>query len=472
MKSSKSSPISNRAIGFLVFLAALLFTCFVALAPANALATTTKIGNGDEGTDLEGAIEIKDGKIFEAKKFASDLLRSLSSPGVPGLGMLLPEVEGTQLYLTKKDSQAIESTDQGSFHADMKGRVYARTFAEPHAATRFFPVATKLDTDQLIALHIHEGLHRSLPANIREDENVVSGITLAITTPGANFDSIKSATARLAPSTVAQSIESPGAISAAPMPETARAKNPSLFGYEYRSYRQPNQATAFQVDSMHVLKTELYPFSLGTEPLGLGMEFSVIKRPRATLMGPLQLSARLRVWSHRGFDVGLWAVGGLNTLSNDELKQSQFGRDTFQVGISIKKDLPYFSVENFLSYMIPGRSNQKTGNVNYLYEYGSVIGASTHPAFLLGGLRVGGFFEMLLGDYYRVSGGAFSYDPGRYRLVSAGPEIQYRIQNVAIGLSARYLIDSSKDASYDSLGDLMGPGVAQGNIVGSISIYF
>jgi hypothetical protein len=438
----------------------------------STLAATTRIGNGDEGTDLEGSTEITSGKILESRQKAVELLKSLNVPGVPGLGMLVPEVQDTQMYLTKKDSQAIEATDQGSFHADMKGRVYARTFAEPHAVTRFFPVALKLDEDQLVALQVHEGLHRSLPAEVREDENVVSAITLAITTPGANFDSIKNTTAKMVPSAYQTAPSAADTPTGPEIPDTARVKNPSLFGYEFRSYRQPNQGTTFPVDSMHIVRTDLYPFSIGDQPLGLGMEFSLINRPQSTLMGPLQLSARLQIWSHRGFDVGLWAVAGLNMLSNQELKESQYGRDTYQIGISIKKDLQYFSIENFLSYLGSGTSSQMIGNVNYQYEYGSVVGVSTHPAFVLGGFRFGGFFEILLGDYYRVNGGAFSYDPGRYRLVSGGPEVKYRYQNVEFGISARYLINATQDASYDSLGDLLGPGVAQGNIAANVAIFF
>jgi len=69
--------------------------------------------------------------------------------------------------------------DEGPFHVNLMGKVYARTFPEPHAATRFFPAAAKLDSEQLQALHIHEALHRALPDSVREDEAVVSEITLA-----------------------------------------------------------------------------------------------------------------------------------------------------------------------------------------------------------------------------------------------------------------------------------------------------
>ncbi len=444
------------------------------IGPAGAV---TKVGNGDEGSDLEGSTEVTKGPILEARKDAVALVKSLSVPGVSGLGTLLPELEKSKLYLTKKDSSALETTDQGAFHADMKGRVYARTFAEPHAATRFFPVAEKLDRDQLVALHIHEALHRSLPESVREDESVVSSITLAITTPDASFDSVKRTVAKQIPEESLRTADATGGGASAevdryPIPETARIKNPSEFSYSYRNYRSPKNVTQFPVEAMHVLRSDLYPFGSDTTPVGIGIEASLIQRPTGTLMGPLSLSARGRVWSARGFDIGIWGVASLNTLSAEELKNSQYGRDALTAGISMKKDLSNFSIENFLGYTASGDSKQKIGNIDYTYEYGDVISVSTHPAALVGPFRIGGFVEVNLGDYYRVKGGAFTYDPGRYRLVSGGPEIQYSAKNFSLGLTGRFLMNATQDASFDSLGDLMGPGVAQGNVAATVSFYF
>lgn len=450
---------------------------FLILLSSSSFAGVTKVGNGDEGSDLEGATEIKSGPLSDARNEAVKLLRTVNTPGVSGLGMLLPELQSSPLFLTKKDSTDLESTDQGAFHADMKGRVYARTFAEPHASTRFFPVAKNLDRDQLVALHVHEALHRSLPTSVREDESIVSGLTLAITAPGANFDSVDRAAKKWIPSADRGILESPQ--ETAPAPETypigknAKVKNPSEFSYSYHRFRKPKEYSQFPVDSMHVIRSDLYPFGSDTFPLGIGIEASLINRPKNTLMGPLSLSARMKVWSSRGFDVGVWGVASLNMLSNDELKNSQFGRDTYSVGVSMRKDLEHFSVENFLGYTEDGESTSKIGNVDYLHEYGSIVTASTHPALLLGNFRLGGFLSIALGDYYRLSGGAFNdYNPGRYRIISAGPEVQYRFGNVAVGVSGRFLVNATNDASFDTLGDLLGSGAAQGDVAATLSVSF
>jgi hypothetical protein len=455
------------------------FPTLVLLAALPLVATSahavTKVGNGDDGRDLEGFIRIEKGPIVDAKREAVKLVRSLNIPGVRGLGALLPELEDSKLYLTKKDSNAVESTDPGAFHGDMKGRVYARTFAEPHAATRFFPVAEKLEQDQLVALHIHEALHRALPEDAREDESIVSGITLAITSPEASFDTVDRAVAKLVPERderVADGASETSEPEKYPVPDSARVKRPSEFSYSYRSYRAPKEASTFPVDSMHLIRTDLYPFGTDQGPIGIGIEAGLIQRPTGSFMGPLSLSARSRIWSARGFDVGVWGVASLNTLSAEELKNSQFGRDTYSLGLSMRKDLAFFSVENFLGYMGSGTSQQTIGKVPYTYDYGGVISASTHPAVLVGPFRIGGFAEFDLGDHYRVNGGAFSYDTGRYRIVSGGPEVSFQHKNFILGVDGRFIINTTKDASFDTLGDLMGPGAAQGNVTGTVSIIF
>lgn len=434
---------------------------------SEANSAVVRIGNGDEGSDLEGFQEVTKGILTESRADAVKLLKSLNVNGVKGLGMLLPEVESSKLYLTKKDSLELDQVDQGSYHVDMKGRVYARTFAEPHAPTRFFPVSQHLDREQLVALHIHEGLHRSLAPEIRENESIVSEITLAITSPDSSFDRVQKVVAAYVPQENAPVAAAPKEI-----PETAKIKKPSEFSYGFRKYAAPKSGTTFEVNSMHLLETVLYPFGSENFIGGVGFELSLVNRPEKSFMGPLRVNLETKMWSVREFDIGFWGSVSLNTLSAEELKASQFGRDAYRLGLSIRKDLDFFSIENIIGYTFSSQTKQTIGAIEYTYDYGGVVEVSTHPAFRISNFRVGGFLELLLGDYYRVSGGSFSYDPGRYRILSAGPEIEYKINSVAFGLSGRFLLNATEDASYDSLGDLLGTGVSQGNITAKVSYYF
>lgn len=430
-------------------------------------AAVVRIGNGDEGSDLEGFSEVTSGAILKSRTEAVKLLKSLHVNGVKGLGALLPEVESTKLYVTKKDSLELDKVDQGSYHVDMKGRVYARTFAEPHAPTRFFPVSNHLDQEQLVALHIHEGLHRALPPEIRENESIVSDVTLAITSPDSSFDRVQSVVGKYVP----QEAEGKTAPAKKEIPASSRVKNPSQFMYGYRNYFTPKNDTTFLVNSMHVIGTELYPFGEENLVSGVGFELGLVNRPAKSMMGPLKINIASKMWSIREFDVGLWSTISLNTLSSEELKLSQYGRDNVHLGISIRKDLARFSVENIIGYTFASSSSQKIGLVEYTYEYGGVAEVSTHPAVNFSSFHLGGFAELLLGSY-RVKGGAFDYNPGRYRILSAGPELEYQLDSVSFGLAGRFLLNATSDASYDSLGDLMGAGVAQGNVTAKVTYRF
>lgn len=72
--------------------------CLLALGLSQALAFTaqasvTKVGNGDDGADLEALTPITSGPIFEARQRAVETAKKLNVIGVPGLGLLIPELE-------------------------------------------------------------------------------------------------------------------------------------------------------------------------------------------------------------------------------------------------------------------------------------------------------------------------------------------------------------------------------------------
>ncbi|HUP58369.1 MAG TPA: hypothetical protein VM598_13005, partial [Bdellovibrionota bacterium] len=345
-----------------------------------------------------------------------------------------------------------------------------------------FPAARKLDQDQLVALLVHEGLHRALPPSVREDESKVAAITLAITSPGANQDGIRVAVLKHVPEADLAPVAAVAAGPAPepekyPIPEDAAIREPSLVGYSYSHFGQPTRAANFPITSMHTVKSYLYPFGSDRVPLGLGIEASLLGLKETTQSGPLGLSARLRLWSGRGFDVGIWGTTSLNMLSANELKNSPFGRDIGTVGISLRKDLSRFYVENFLGLSFNGSSTREIANVTYNYDYGKIINVSTHVGARIGKLHLGGYAELFLSDYFRISesgGSAFdpSFDSGRFRVLAAGPELSWREKGFQVSLAGRYLVDATQGADFDFLGNIMGAGVAQGNITAGVSLFF
>lgn len=452
-----------------------------------AFPAPTRVGNGDDGTDLEGAVEITSGPIVDARAKALELVRSLNAAGVSGLGLLEPEIEKSALHLASRDANASLAEDHGAFHSDLAGKVFARTFARPHAATRFFPAALALSQRQLVALHVHEALHRSLSPEIRENESAVAAITLAITSPGATHDGLAETAGRLIPaetravamaagqepeSLATATAASAGAAIEATIPETSRVHQPSFVGYSYRQFQDPSRPATFPVSSMHSIQSFLYPFGSARAPLGIGIEASLIGRPDATQMGPLSLSARLRLWTYRGFDIGGWGVASLNTLSSEELKNSPLGRDVTTLGLSMRKDLKHAYVENFLSLSFPGEATARVGSIDYTHGFGQVWNVSAHAGAALSKLKLGAYAEIALADYYRVNGGAFAFDSGRYRILSAGPELSWLDRDFSVTLAGRFLLDSTRDASFDYLGNIMGQGVSQGNVSATVGLYF
>jgi hypothetical protein len=452
-----------------------LWMLCLCLLPVVASAVT-KVGNGDDGSDLEGAVLIDSGPILEARDKAVGLLKRLDTPSIRGLGLLLPEVERAAIYRAPDDRRSTAKGDSGPYHVDMTGAVYARTMPSPHAPVRFFPIAERLSEPQLIALHVHEGLHRALPAPIREDEGVVADITLALTGPDATRDQVSELMARVAPDNDLRITPPAGgtyqsSVGRAIFDED-HFKQPSSLGVSFKQFFSPPDPANFPIARMYSLHSYLYPFGGANTPFGLGIEGSFIEAEKGPQIGPLGLSARLRLWSRRDFDIGIWASAAFNTLSAEELKNSPFGRDVFTLGTTMRKNLSLFFVENQISVALPGSSSQRIGKVAYLYEYGTVISAKVRGGVKLGRFDAGAFAEINLADFFRVNGGAFSIDTGRYRLLSVGPELSYTHDDFAVSLTGRFLANATKDANYDFLGNLMGPGVAQGSIGLSVSTFF
>lgn len=446
----------------------LLITC-LGWCSVGALAAPTKIVTGNEGTDLEGATPVKSGPIVSTRGAATEWLKHLNVPGIESLGSLLPEVENSELYLAKQDVQATLPEEQGAHHQNLSGFVYARTLAQPHAATRFFPIAEKLDRDQLVALHIHEALHRALPPLVRTEEAIVVKITLAITSPGATHDGVRATVAETIPQ---EALRATSGMQTTWVYEMEHYKKPSSIGYKLRQFQAPNRPTQFRVDRLHAIHSDLYPFGGINAPFGMGLEASMFNGSQGTHVGPLGISAKLRVWSYRGFDVGIWGIAALNTLSAEELNNSPYGRDVYTIGLSARKDLRAFYIENHLSLGFGGQAKEKIGLIEYKHEYGKVINARIRVGLKLWRFDLGGFGEMHLADYMRVSGGAFQFDSGRYRIVSMGPETTYVTEYISVSFFGRFIAGTTKDANFDYLGNLMGPGVSQGEIGASVGVFF
>lgn len=487
------------------FLSALL------LAATPAFAGPGFVGNGDGGADLEGAAPITDGPIIAARARAVELLKRLNVEGVPGLGMLLPEVESSPLYLARDNRQPDGRDDQGTFHSDMRGRVYARTFAHPHAATRFFPVALGLSEDQLIALEVHEGLHRSLPASIAEDEGTVTTLTLAITSPSATFDQIATVASREIPGQMplAQA-ESPPANP--PEPESVRTldkvveptapRKPVELSYTFSGFQGARQTANYIYDpwggsssltgsgpyptSLQKLEAKFAPLS-EKFPLTFSAGLGVVT-PGASAssgIGPTLLGAELHLRRYvPGESVGLsvWDRSTFPVLSGSAYAQSGFARDVNSIGITVLIGTDEIEFENSLYFTSGGDAPTYLTDASTQAAVRAAYSPSFHDKIsvrhLIGHVQLGGFVEVSDGSNYLYvadSVGDATWVPSGFPdlnlMTSVGPEIAWIENSYSVTLDGRMVVPGTT-GYFDTFGDLWNEGSGTVSLMAKFSLFF
>ena len=490
MKSTSSIPKNSLAKLAVQTVALLVLTASMVHAGP------TRVGNGDDGADLESledAVPVKSGILHETRKEAAEKLRRLQVGSVEGLGTLIPEVEKTEILLVGRNidlrkmntnpherEEALEVARAIGAVGEKNQLVYARTFAEPHAATRFFPAALMLDRSQLVALHIHEALHRALPKGVRENEKAVSRITLAIAAPDTTFDRVKQSVGRelsLAKSgseVDAKSETSMAAILATSEGEIGPAPRNNYVEYGYRSYFLPDSnKSAAPISALHSLKSFMYPFGSSEKRelgfLGFGLEFTFVGLTDRWYLGPVGLATRVRVAKIDEFDVQLRADLHLNTVSAGEIRDIPVGRDTGTFGVVVRREDNRIRIENQI-YFVPGSvATQMVSGTEYTHRYGSTFGArfaatGKWPSDKQRSYEFGGVAEVLVSGPYEVSSGTTTSKTDRIRVVSVGPEFGYRVGDLRFSINGRFVLDSTRDVSLDQLGDLLGQGVGQGSV--------
>jgi hypothetical protein len=427
----------------------------------------TKVGNGDNGNDLEGFTRLTSGPIVEARDKAAERLKSMNVKSIRGLGQLLPEVEKTDLYITKKDITDHELHRLGAFEVDRKGNIYARTFARPHAATRFFPIAKTLGEDQLVALHIHEALHRTLPPHIREDERAVSDITLAIVSPDASLDQIEAKMLAYLP----KPADSYSTASWSPQYKYLEGDqiNRNFFDYEASAFSNDSDSALEDLSFTHKLSSRLYPFGGSMEGTGLGLSLSWININEKNEMGPLAVSLQHHLHTITRFKVFGFLEHSI-AGSSEELSFSAFSRDVTRLGIrmySFKNK--NFNLINTFRYTLPSKAKDKTLNNTVDYSYGPQYNANIKLRGIYKSFGLGGFVDYAIATEREVTQGSFSTTEDRASVVSLGLEAGYFGENYSVFVSTKKLMNSS-DINYDRFGDVDSVGAGDSNLQLGVSL--
>ena len=428
----------------------------------NLYAGPTIVGNGDDGTDLEDFQLVKSGRLLETRQMALKKLKSLNIQGIPGLGNLIPEVENTKIYITNKNVSAVRMEELGAFESGPDGLVYARTFARPYAATRFFPAALKLSDTQLIALHIHEALHRALPESVREDEKTVSKITLVIISPNATHDHIKEKTEGLI-------VKKPRKF----LPQ--RNQGPTTLSLNYYNYQNPDkgrEGVFNSLDEMYQLQSTIHPFENKWSTLGFGLDFSFFKAGEDSYMGPLGLSLNLTIFALGSYDLEAYGLWARDTGSSKEFRNSLSARDSFRMGIKLSKHTEDYFIQNSLEFVKQDEAEKTFSGVKYLYDYGSLTSAKVLVLRKHNKWSFGSDLKLILAGDFRVRGENVDISTGRNTVLALGPTVKWKRKRLELSLFSNFILSSSQKTDFNTLGDIMGEGLGQGHIGLGLTYFF
>lgn len=461
--------------------------CALALLTSQAGATdsVTKVGNGDDGTDLEALTPIQSGPIFESRARAVEALKKLNVVGVPGFGLLLPEVERTDLMMAAQDSRPV-GEQSGSLEISEDQRlVYARTFAEPYAATRFFPAAQKLTQDQLVALHIHEALHRALPADIRGNEDTVMHLTMAMTSPGASFDRVRKVAGLYIKSPEAQDVTTArrvatAALSAKREDVVIPPRSRTWLGYEFDSfsYEKLSMSGSGMQHGLSV-STSLAGFKaigpIAVEPVFRARIKTLVNSEAKSHIGASSYELQGRV----PFEDRVFAGPLLRFTARalDDSGSASRDRDIFTIGGFYRSENESTYIDSSLTLSLAGgveNGSEKT-------EYGAIYSLAAHSGLKLGRFRAGGIGELHLSDgketktrnYWNY--GSFSEaSTGKqapFRLLVLGPELGFVTERFQVKAYGKWIMNETL-ASLNDLGDPMDRGSDRGGFGSSLSMSF
>lgn len=416
-----------------------------------------KVGNGDVGTDLAAFEQVHIGKLKETQKKAALLLKQLNTKQLPSLELLEPEVEKADLYLVKHELSEAKLKELGQWDENSGHHVYARTLARPHAATRFFRQAMELSEQKLIALHIHEGLHRALPKVIRENEEAVAKITSLLTTPDMTFDTLKRELPKIhslfdvgsEPSDVAQT----------------QRYLPSHINFGVSEYSEPNENQPnrrLPVSRRYRFGTMLYPFEDYNylSNIGFGFDTSIIELndDASNFFGPFSLTVRGKFWRLGKFDVSGFAKGTFNTFSAEKVEQSLQGRDYLTLGFDFKKRKNKYYFHHGIEFIT--NSEVKTSNRKYLIgnigKFWLKTGRHFNRHFTLGAQA-----EIMYLDSFGVRGDGLNINKGGSQFLSLGPDLNYKNKDYEVQIIGKYLMDTADDDEYNYINDLFDNGQGQ-----------
>ncbi|MNJ96722.1 hypothetical protein D3C87_144530 [compost metagenome] len=464
---------------------ALLFTSYIAAA------SPTKVGNGDDGADLENLQLVKSGILLSTRDKAVLKVKDLNLKSVTGLGYLEGELKNAEIYLSSNNVQNPKEFDRGLEVSKDGKDVYARTMARPHSPVRFFPSALMLSEEQLIRLHIHEALHRALPENIRENESIVSEVTLAIMAPNASRDSVEYTVKKYRDYTVVKSLPPESLLPTPPpqpqpvvetvMPYKGMSK-PSAIRLIYRTVEPSDN---YGIRFNEILTLDGTYFLNKDDGLGFFASFSYLKgepgiyEEPPSQLGPLGLGVEYALPVKKNFKVSTAVKQFFYLKNEDPAKFDSRMRDVTSLEVSLRREVDNYFLDGGVRLLLKSKI-LNLPNTSSGQEYSPITFYHVSA-----GRKFGPILAQLKFEYVNSNGkslreipsGAYNTqyiaDGKSFTLRILKPEIGYVQENLRVSVYAALLTDGSTPKySLDDLGDMSVSGFGKSLFGSSLSYHF
>jgi hypothetical protein len=436
----------------------------------------TRVGNGDNGRDLEALTPVTDGPIYESRRIAIERMKKLNVEGMPYMGGLIPELKKSEMFMTDEDTRPLDSDGEWERSSDGQ-RVYARTFPVPYSPTRFFPRALELSEAQLVTLHVHEALHRALPTAINTDEDKVSLITLALTSPLATFDRVNKVVQgaigdQRNTKMAARPSRSEASSRISLSTESSTRRRGAKINYDYFKFRGNTFGSPTRMsDGYPPYELEYHRLSFQTElfrPFKL-FEFEWVPElqvqqlvansyatsvlnsfdRRDLYLGPLSMALML---SHQeaGLTYGPSFRSTFRALDGEDYANRAEDRDVMTFGFFLNNINERRISESHVSYSLPSRSTWEG------IKFGGIYSLDWKVQYQLGSVRLGGKIDL---DYMNRDG---DYDP--FTLVQIGPSLSWQIGRYALNVEYTEVVNETESRDLIDLGDVAGHGAGRSQL--------
>lgn len=317
-----------------------------------------------------------------------------------------------------------------------------------------------MSREQLIALHTHEALHRALPPDIRENEEKVALLTMALTSSSATFDRInRVAQSVLAPpppvstgSWLASSFsttKSPGRSSLTTRPLRGGEVH---FEHAYYSYEYSYNMAVEKLGGELPLFEHFEAFGYEADPR-LRVDAFLLSGENGFVVGPLGLTLKIPAFYDLGKSFEPFARISLRSLDAERgADRESTSRDVYTVGAMFETQRPSSYSKTSLSYTLPDHFGSSKG-ISSIWSFDTQQGWKIRRFDL--GVAVGLYHALP-----QTNSTSFS-------ALRAGPEVKWTKGRTSVYLSGSIF---SRGVNLDRFQDLVGHGAGTAFVSGGLTV--